>query len=101
MTEGDGRRTEAGVEPARTSRGERYAMNETSKVVPLRQPDEIDDPLSNIVRAGARQLLARAVEIEAETFLAAMKDLRLPDGRDRVVRHGHGPSRTIQTGIGP
>jgi hypothetical protein len=37
---------EAGVEPARTSRGERYAMNETSNVVPLRQPDEIDDPLT-------------------------------------------------------
>jgi transposase-like protein len=76
-------------------------MNETSNVVPLRQPDELDDPLTNIVRAGARQLLARAVEIEAETFLATMKDLKLPDGRDRVVRHGHGPTRTIQTGIGP
>jgi transposase-like protein len=76
-------------------------MNETSNVVPLRQPDEIDDPLTNIVRAGARQLLARAVEIEAETFLAAMRDLKLPDGRDRVVRHGHGPTRMIQTGIGP
>jgi len=25
----------------------------------------------------------------------------LPDGRDRVVRHGHGPHRAIQTGIGP
>jgi transposase-like protein len=76
-------------------------MNETSNVVPLRQPDEFDDPLTNIVRAGARQLLARAVEIEAETFLAAMRDLKLPDGRDRVVRHGHGPTRMIQTGIGP
>jgi putative transposase len=32
--------------------------------------------------------------------LAAMKDRRLPDGRERVVRHGHGPERTIQTGIG-
>ena len=27
--------------------------------------------------------------------------MRLPDGRDRVVRHGHGPERVIQTGIGP
>src|SRR4030081_2057237 len=100
MTEGDGRRTEAGVEPARASRGERYAMNEDSNVVPLRQPDEIDDPLTNILRSGARQLLAQAVEMEAEAFLAAMKGLKLPDGRDRLVRHGHGPVRTIQTGIG-
>ena len=75
-------------------------MNEHSNIVPLRQPDEIDDPLTNILRSGARQLLAQAVEMEAEAFLAAMKGLKLPDGRDRLVRHGHGPVRTIQTGIG-
>jgi len=76
-------------------------MNETSNIVALRQPDEIDDLLTDILRSGARQLLAQAVEIEAETFLAAMKDLKLYDGRDRVVRHGHGPTRKIQTGVGP
>ncbi len=75
-------------------------MNEHSNVVRLRHPDEIDDPLTNILRAGAQQLLARAIELEAEVFLAEMKDFRLADGRDRVVRHGHGPERTIQTGIG-
>ena len=75
-------------------------MNENSNVVRLRHPDEIDDPLTNILRSGARQLLAQAIELEAEAFLAEMKDLRLADGRDRVVRHGHGPERTIQTGIG-
>jgi transposase-like protein len=76
-------------------------MDENSSVVRLRLSDEIDDPLTNILRNGARRLLAQAVEMEAEAFLAAMKDLKLPDGRDRVVRHGHGPERTIQTGIGP
>ncbi|MGY4319597.1 IS256 family transposase [Bradyrhizobium sp. JR3.5] len=76
-------------------------MNETSNIVALRQPDEIDDPLTNILRAGARQLLAQAVEIEVETFLATVKDLKLADGRARVVRHGYGPARTIATGIGP
>ena len=30
-------------------------MNENSNVVPLRQPDEIDDPLTNILRSGARE----------------------------------------------
>jgi len=39
--------------------------------------------------------------MEAEAFLAAMQDLRLPDGRARLVRHGHAPERDIQTGIGP
>jgi transposase-like protein len=30
-----------------------------------------------------------------------MKGMQLPDGRDRVVRHGLGPERLVQTGIGP
>ncbi len=76
-------------------------MNTSTNVVRLRQPDEIDDPLTDVLRAGARRLLAQAVELEAEAFLASMRDLKLPDGRDRLVRHGHGPERMIQTGIGP
>ncbi len=70
-------------------------------VVPLRQPDTIEDPLTAVLRSGARRLLAQAVEAEAEAFLAEMKGARLPDGRDRVVRHGHAPERLVQTGIGP
>ena len=73
----------------------------TTTVIPLRQPDEIDDPLTAILRSGARRLLAQAIEAEAEAFLAAMKGKRLADGRERVVRHGHGPERQVQTGIGP
>ena len=46
-------------------------------------------------------MLAQAVENEVQAFVESMKDLKLADGRDRVVRHGHGPERTIQTGIGP
>jgi hypothetical protein len=42
--------------------------------------------MSAKLRAGARRLLAGAVEAEAEAFLAAMRGLRLPDGRERVVR---------------
>jgi putative transposase len=72
-----------------------------STVVPLRQPDTIEDALTAVLRSGARRLLAQAVEAEAEAFLAAMQGARLPDGRERVVRHGHGPERTVQTGIGP
>jgi putative transposase len=76
-------------------------MNTDTKVVRLRQPDEIDDPLTDVLRAGARRLLAQAIELEADTFLADMRNLKLPDGRARLVRHGHGPEREIQTGIGP
>ena len=76
-------------------------MSSPSTVVPLRQPDAIDDPLTAVLRSGARRLLAQAIEAEAEAFLATMKTQHLPDGRDRVVRHGHGPERLVQTGIGP
>ena len=75
-------------------------MDENSNVVRLRQPDEIDDPLTDVLRAGARRLLARAVDLEVEAFLADRADLKLSDGRARLVRHGHAPEREIQTGIG-
>jgi hypothetical protein len=54
-----------------------------------------------VLRSGARHLLAQAIEAEAEAFLAKMADQRLADDRARVVRHGHGSERTVQTGIGP
>ena len=75
-------------------------MNEDSTVVRLRQPVVVDDPLTEVLRAGARRLLAQAIEAEADAFLAGMADRRLADGRARFVRHGHGPKRTIQSGIG-
>ena len=75
-------------------------MSRDSTVIPFRQPDAIDDPLTELAREGARRMLARALIVEADAFVAQWKDLKLPDGRDRVVRHGHGPQRTIQTGSG-
>ena len=71
------------------------------KVISYRQKDEIVDPLTEILRAGARRLIAQAVEAEFETFLASHGELVLTDGRQRIVRHGHDPVRSIQTGIGP
>ncbi len=74
-------------------------MNE-NRVVALREKGAIDDPLTEILRAGARRLIAQAVEAEFATFLGSNADLVLADGRQRVVRHGHDPVRAIQTGIG-
>ena len=75
-------------------------MTSSSTVISLRQPDAVDDPLTAVLRSGARRLLAQAIEAEAEAFLATMKGVQLPDGRERLVRHGHGPERLVQTGIG-
>jgi putative transposase len=76
-------------------------MKTDTRVVSFPHPDTLDDPLTSVLREGARRLLAQAVEAEAEAFLCAMAGERLADGRARMVRHGHGPERTIQTGIGP
>ena len=46
-------------------------------------------------------MLAQVLIAEADSFVAMWKDLKLPDGRGRIVRHGHGPHRAIQTGVGP
>ena len=76
-------------------------MSRDTTVIRLRQPDAIDDPLSELAREGARRMLGQVLIAEADAFVAMWKDVKLPDGRDRVVRHGHGPERAIQTGIGP
>jgi putative transposase len=76
-------------------------MNKDTSIVRFRQPDAIDDPLTALLRSGARRLLEQAIEAEVEAFLTSTRELKLADGRDRLVRHGHGPERVIQTGIGP
>jgi len=76
-------------------------MEKTTTIVPFRQIDSVDDPLTEIAREGARRMLAEAVRAEADAFVAQYSALVLPDGRQRIVRHGHGPMRTIQTGVGP
>ncbi len=75
-------------------------MSEDS-VVALCQPGQFEDPLTDVLREGARRLLAQAIEAEVAAVLAEHAELRLEDGRRRLVRHGHGPEREILTGIGP
>ena len=76
-------------------------MSRDTTVIAFRQPDAVDDPLTELAREGARRMLAQVLIAEADAFVAQWKDLQLPDGRDRIVRHGHGPHRAIQTGVGP
>ncbi len=75
-------------------------MKEDTTVISLRHADSIDDPLTELAREGARRMLAEALKAEADAFVASFADDVLPDGRQRVVRHGFGPERSVQTGIG-
>ncbi len=75
-------------------------MKADTTIIPFRQSDSIDDPLTELAREGARRMLAEALKAEADAFVASFAADLLPDGRQRVVRHGYGPDRSIQTGIG-
>jgi transposase-like protein len=69
-------------------------------VVSLRSREAVSDPLTDLIRAGARQLIQQAVEAELCSFMEAFKVRILEDGRAAVVRNGYQPEREIQTAIG-
>jgi len=70
-------------------------------VFELSQPGSFADPLTEVLRNGARALLTQAVEAEVAALLSCHADKLMDDGRQRLVRHGHLPEREIMTGIGP
>jgi transposase-like protein len=72
-----------------------------TNVFQLSQPGTFADPLTEVLRNGARALLAQAVEAEVAALLSCHADKLTDDGRQRLVRHGHLPERKIVTGIGP
>jgi transposase-like protein len=76
---------------------------EEDTVVELPRPGGTveDDPLLAVLREGARQMLTHAIEAEVAAFLAMHADQVDEEGRRRLVRHGHAPKRSLQTGIGP
>jgi putative transposase len=75
--------------------------NRTIKVeVEAGSDSPILSTLDEIVRAGARRMLAVALEAEVEAYIQAHKNEREKSGRAMVVRHGKGKERTIQSGAG-
>jgi transposase-like protein len=72
-----------------------------SNVFDLKKRDESStDFLTELLRSGARQLIAEAVEAELQGFLAQYSELKDKNGRRQIVRNGYLPEREIQTGIG-
>ncbi len=60
----------------------------------------LSDPLTDLLKTGARALIQQAVDAELQAFLgnyAHVTDLR---GRQTVVRNGYLPEREIVTGVG-
>ena len=72
-------------------------------VVEYRNPGmamPVGDPLTEVLRQGARELLQQAVEAEVAEFVGRHRELKDERERQRVVRNGHRRERSIQTGIG-
>ena len=72
-------------------------------VVDYRNPGmalPVADALTEVLRSGARELLQQAVEAEVAEFITRHRELKDERERQRVVRNGYQPERTIQTGIG-
>jgi putative transposase len=80
---------------------ERYATvsQPTAKVVAFPQ-ESTEDVLTAILRRGARQMLATAIEAEIQVYLGARQDVVDATGRREVVRNGYLPTRTLQTPLG-
>ena len=76
---------------------------EEDNVVDYRNPGvplPVADALTEVLRRGAKELLAQAVEAEVAEAIAQFAELKDEQGRRRVVRNGYLPERAIQTGIG-
>ncbi|MCY4363290.1 MAG: IS256 family transposase [Gammaproteobacteria bacterium] len=69
-------------------------------VVSLKKPAEESDPLSSLLREGARALLHDAVEAELATYLSEHAGECDAAGRRCIVRNGYLPERTLLTGLG-
>jgi transposase-like protein len=68
-----------------------------TRIVPLPSSQDV---LSDVLRQGAQQLLARTIEAEVEDWIQRHAEQRDGRGRQQVVRNGYLPQRTILTGVG-
>jgi len=79
------------------------AIKKKPAVIEYRNPGvalAVRDALTEVLRSGARELLQQAVEAEVAEFITQHRELKDERERQRVVRNGYQPERTIQTGIG-
>ena len=87
--------------PEEHNQQRRHAVSNSNLELVLTPVSELEkDPLTELLRRGAKSLISAAVEAELESMLIKYEDVRLSDGRQAIVRNGYLPERTVQTGIG-
>ncbi len=71
-------------------------MDNNHNVTDLHRPE---NPLNELLKQGAQQLLAQAIEAEVQVLLEQLSALQV-NGKQGVVRNGYLPERRLQTGLG-
>ena len=75
-------------------------MNENN-VIDLEDRVKMSDPLTELLKSGAKNLIKQAVEVELRELLREHSNRLTIEGNAGVVRNGYQPERDLQTGIGP
>ena len=75
-------------------------MTETTPVHQLHPATIAEDALTKLIREGAREVLAAALQAEVDEHTDRFRTVVDADGNRRVVRNGYLPEREIQTGAG-
>ncbi len=79
-----------------------YATMAESTTQSLAFPESTaKDVMTEILRNGAQQMLAQAIQEEVVEWVEQRAELHDAQGRHQVVRNGYLPKRTITTGVGP
>ena len=73
---------------------------EENTPIELSKPGTISDPLTDLLRMGARKLIEAAIQAELAEFLGQFEQRKTSEGKRGVIRNGYQPEREILTGIG-
>jgi transposase-like protein len=72
-----------------------------NNIVELEGREQNADPVTQLLRNGAKKLIEQAIETELQELLALHSGRRTDDDRAGVVRNGYLPQRQLQTHLGP
>ena len=73
---------------------------EKNTPIEFEKPGTISDPLTELLRMGARKLIEAAIQAELAEFLHQFESRKTSEGKRGVIRNGYQPEREILTGIG-
>ena len=72
---------------------------DTTNIVDFTSRDGPADALTDLLRTGAQQLIASAVEAELECFVTQFAQARTTAGHAALVRNGHHPAARFKRAL--